>query len=1174
MCLLVTVAAALPGRPAGSQEPAGLRPPAGAAAFPSAGTRSSGLTPPLPANGDPLYVILNDPRDYPTLLQKIAVPDLEVRRVERSPTTGTSTTPPAGDETDRDLANRAVVEAVRVRGRVRGDAAVLRVDLTVVSTADGPTWIPIRLDNQRLIDAREGTRALELRSARSGRWEVQVASRGRHRIEVDLRSTVATRLSRAGLSLDIPAAPSTTVELDFDRRQSDLIVDANETYGQIDLPDGRGVRLSAHLTPRSRIEVSWAREDEVAGENAPLLTAQGDIAIDIDTEQMRTRSSWVIRSVRGSTRTLEVRLDEDDDVTELRLGDQQAEAGIEAVPGSSRLTIPLGQPLRPGEQRRLVLKTRRSLARAAGPNGGSGRRITFVGFPIQHAREQSGAIGVTQTANLWVAPASTEGLRRILPTFLPQELRERPGTTLAFEFLDQRFTLNLDVESSPPLVRAQSRSTVRIEGDRARSESTVELQWIRGRLFEVQLAVGPGLEVVSVGPPDVVEAWNPTATTAAPGPAGAEPRGLTIRLAPSVRDQSRVTLRLEGYQRLPREGPVRLGLFAPDETSAVTSTFTIVGDRGLAVELDDDPARRSAGADAGFRVAETASDRSGSVPPGAAAGTTLVLESTGSPRSLPLRISRLSRSIRQETLLSLEVARQRIDVVQKTTFSIRHGTCATLEIRVPKTIADGWELTDRQVADREDLPADADGSKRYRLYFDRPIADRTTLTFHWRQPIHPALEASRPRELTIPRIGFPEAGSGPARVELTAASGVVLSGTNPAWSGTAGDAGEPPRGDSAGLNFTETVAGQSAPFTVRAEAMEPVVLPAIVVPRLLVRTTQGFDDALRFRAWYRVETHGPSFPFQLPDGARMISARVDGRAVQRVELERNRPGYRLWFPAEAAARPVLVDLEYQLDGRAAGGHWPAPRLLDGGVVLQTLWEAKLPWDRVLLGVPPGWSDETEWTWGGNLWTRRPSRALAELPEWIHGDGGAAAAADDDLSDSPADDSNRLLFSRSGDPADLSVHIVSRAGLVAACSGITLILGFIAMFARVRFRTAWALAGLLSLLGAALAQPSLLIQLAQSSFLGATLTGLGLLIQSRLELRRWPAPAPGTARESSSGTVTPLPEPSPEVAAGLAVGSDDPTAIRVRTPSTLDYVPSPMTGSSEIAESRSSTLGRA
>ena len=114
--------------------------------------------------------------------------------------------------------------------------------------------------------------------------------------------------------------------------------------------------------------------------------------------------------------------------------------------------------------------TRRPSSREAG------RRIAFNGFPIVHARQQTGAIGITQSADLWVAPSS-QGLRRIVPTFLPKELAERPGTSLAFEFLDQPFALRLDVEASPPLVRSRSRTTFRLDGDRTRSEATIEFQW-------------------------------------------------------------------------------------------------------------------------------------------------------------------------------------------------------------------------------------------------------------------------------------------------------------------------------------------------------------------------------------------------------------------------------------------------------------------------------------------------------------------------------------------------------------------------------------------------------------------------------------------------------------------------------------------------------------------------
>ena len=270
----------------------------------------------------------------------------------------------------------------------------------------------------------------------------------------------------------------------------------------------------------------------------------------------------------------------------------------------------------------------------------------------------------------------------------------------------------------------------------------------------------------------------------------------------------------------------------------------------------------------------------------------------------------------------------------------------------------------------------------------------------------------------MPWITFPEAVAGPARVVLSTDARHRL----PRRATTRG----PPRrpaarpesaGEDAGLSYTEGPANRGRPFTFRATALEPVSLPTLLVPRLLIESSVGYDDAIRCRAWYWVETHGPVFPFALPEGARIIAVRVGGRAADRGDFEPTRAGYRLRFPAEAASRPALVELEYQLGAaaRAARLHWP-PRLLEGGVVLQTLWEARLPWDRTLLGVPAGWSDENEWYWAGILWIRRPWKDGSALTGWLLGDG-APAAAVDDLRDSTLDDSHHLLFSRSGEPGE-------------------------------------------------------------------------------------------------------------------------------------------------------------
>ena len=1113
----------------------------------------------------PYFVILDAPADFNALLQKLRQPDLEIRPVDRAKPgeNGPAPAAPAAESAPW------VIESVRIRGRVGNDSATLRVELTIVTSTDEATWVPIRLDDQRLVDAREGPRILDLQMMDGRRWQVGLAGRGRHRVDVELRSPLSTRPARASLSLAIPESPSTSLELDFDDRKPDLIVGTNEVYGQADLPERKGSRLTAQLSPRSRVDVSWAIDEEAGGRNPPLLTAQGDIAIDIDEERMLTRSSWVIRCVRGMTRTLEVRVDDRDEVTEVLLDGQQAGGGIEGGRGEGRLTIPLPEPLRPGAERRLVLMTRRPYTR------GAGHRIAFTGFPIVHARQQSGAIGVKQAADLWVAPASAQSLRRVIPTFLPRELAERPGTSLAFEFLDQPFSLVLDVEATPPLIRSRSRTQIRLDDDRARCEATIELQWIRGRPFEVEMSLGPGLKVVSVGPSAVVEAWHPTAETAAGVRAGGGlgPRGLTVRFSPAVRDQSAVTIRLDGFQRLPREGPVKLGLFAPEEATAVSSSVSVAADRGLSVELDQEAAR-SGRAD-GFTPAapDALTGRPASPPGDEPDAPALAFEATGSPRSLPIRIAHHARSLREGTLLSAEVSRRSIEILQRTTLTVSHGALAALEIRVPSALVGGWKLRDREVLDRKDQGRAPDGSRRYRLLLDRPILDRVTVEFQCQLPINPALDASG-REVEVPWITFPDAEETPIRIELTPKLGVVFQDGDPAWtrsraSGPAGAGGE-----AAELAYVGGPAAEGRPFRFRAMGLESMAMPTLLAPRLLIRSSLGFDDTVRYRAWYWLEAHGPSFPFALPDGNRIIAARVGGRAAERVDLEGNRDGqrlYRLRLPAESASRPVLVELEYQLDRAEAGSPWRAPQLLDDGLVLQTLWEVRLPWDRALLGVPNGWSDENEWYWGSNLWMRRPVRDVSAAGQWLLGDAAPTAAAEG-LREGGLDESQRLLFGRSagrpGESTEMTARTVARAWLVAASSGATLLLGFLAIFSRIRFRTAWAIAAVLVLLAVALIQPVAAAQIGQSSLMGVALTLLGVSIQHLLDRRRSRL-RPGRDSGSSLGAA----RSDSSLNRAAAVGSDDSTAIRVRTPSTMDFVPSPLAAQTSAEESRSSTVGR-
>jgi hypothetical protein len=155
--------------------------------------------------------------------------------------------------------------------------------------------------------------------------------------------------------------------------------------------------LSADLTPRSKLRLLWRANDAPSGDASPLLSARGEIAIDLGAGTLRTRSSWSVRSIRGITNTLEVTVDPDDEILDVDLDGQPAKSTIERVGEASRITIPLVEPLSTGQERKLVLATRR-LASTSSPS-----RLIFRGFPFFHAREQTGTIGVSRGADLWVS---------------------------------------------------------------------------------------------------------------------------------------------------------------------------------------------------------------------------------------------------------------------------------------------------------------------------------------------------------------------------------------------------------------------------------------------------------------------------------------------------------------------------------------------------------------------------------------------------------------------------------------------------------------------------------------------------------------------------------------------------------------------------------------------------
>lgn len=1089
----------------------------------------------------PVYLFLNTPEDLQQLLKKLEQPDFILM-------SGTGRRGRAGGTAEAEAPGRswtAVVRSVAVQGEVVGDAANLALDVAISSRLAGPHWVTLRLDQRTVTEAREQGRLLPLRVQPREGWQVELAGEGEHRIRVELKVPLRSTTEGQALDLMIPEAPSTEVRLDVDRVVSEARAGANEPVrGE---PIGRGsekrTRLSAHLSPRARLDLSWDVEAEPGAELAPLLSIQGEIAIDVDPGAFRTRSSWLVKALRGSMRSLELHLDPEDEVLEVTLDGQPIAAGIERAGAARRLSIPLTEPLRPGPTKRLVMTTQRKLPPKASA------RLAFHGFPLSNAKEQSGAIGIAQSGNLVITSTAGRGLRQIDPrTVLPADLRVRPATFLGYQFVDQPFELELHVEPSPRLVRFDARTTVSLDARHAKLDTWLGAEAANGRLFDVTIALPRELDLEAVGPAETVESWQISSERDGE-------RLLTARLTFRAQEASSFALHLTGRQTIDASRPVGLALFRPRESSLGGGRVAVLADRSLTVDLPE-PREGAAGAEV-FRPARQDPPPDWQWPAGRSVedSPALWLRYDGNPASLPLRVTVHPRSVVHETSLSVQLGRRGIEGRQDSEFSVHFGVLDQIDIEVPRELVGRWEVEEGDVASRTDLGLTARGGRLFRLKLNDVVTDRTHLTFRFRSPLGSELPSDKEAVVDVPWLRFVEGTSAPLRVRVTSEPGIRVDATPGPWLRSAGD-----EGTAAGLGspvqFRLQSPGNEAeapPLRLTATALALNPLPPLIASRLWLRTIEGPDNDLQTSAWFWIESHESTLSIALPYGAEWIRARVGGEPVGAVEQLPRSAGYRFRFPSRLGSGPLLVALDYRVAARHLTPAWSPPRLIDG-VILQTRWEVRVPSGREVLGVPSGWTDENEWYWDVYRAQRRPWKTTSALAAWASGSSSPATAARarlaDEWDDDGRGDDHGYLFQCTGPPPDLRLRVVSRGSLVALCSGPVLGLGVLMVLTRwPPFRLVWLVVLVLGLAVAMAVQPSLTLQLVQPAMIGVVFTLLAAVLQ---RLVGHPRPSSPAVFGDPSGLVVGV-SPGSSVSRLAAAGSDDSTAIRPRSVSTMDHV---------------------
>ncbi len=1137
--------ASTPGSPAVAGPVDGPMPPAQATASPG--------SKPLDA---PISVFLDTPADRDAFWKGLARPDFVIldgdlyRKLRRG---SEGNRPPA------DAAPPAVVDSIAVDGEVEGDWARLRVDLRVTMAADGPAWVPIQLDGLTLSAVREGDRDLGAKVGEDRSWLIELAGKGGHAVRVELIAPVRTTADGRRLELATPPAASTRVGLDVRQTVLDAATGPGEPLAVAPVEDKPGVaRLAARLSPRSRLEVGWRERSDPSIKLPVVLSAQGEIAVEVERGSIKARSSWIIAAVRGTTGRLTLRLDPAEEILEVEVDGRpvQVEAGREA--GRPVLAIPLAEPLRAASPRNVTIATRRPIA-ADGT-----ARVLLQGYPIDGAKVQAGILAVARTGPLFLNPTVGRGLRRIDPrTELPESLRSRHDTALAFEFNDQPFELNLAIDPAPPRITFDSRATVEVGPHSARVDCYLDCRVAQGRAFEVRVGLPRGLVFESAGPPEVVASAQVVAAGPRPGVAAGPdvPRSLVVALNRQAKEADAFTIHLTGRASFDATGPVAIPLFQGPADSANGGRVAVLGERDVSVELAeavDGPGPFRADPEvppAGWAWPAGASGRSG------VESARLWLRCDASPERLPLRVTARPRAVRHESTMAVAVDGRGADVVDEVSGEVASGGLTRLDVVFPPEIPARWDLQGAEPAGRELIGREPDGSRRYRLSFARELAGAFRLRFRYRVDFAGPPTPGRDSKLRLAPIRIAEGTSTGRAIRLAAGPGLDVRASGEGWS----PAASPGPGPDAAEDGEAPVRLVLASAVEEASAVEVLVreapragLPTTVASRLWIKTVQRAEGDLSTSAYYWLEARDGSITLDLPPGSRWARARVGGADlapgdVDLVAADR----YRLRFPASTAPGPLLVGVDYVVPAASAAaaaaatsGGWRPPELRDG-VVQQTLWEVRLVGPRAGIGVPSGWADENEWFWDGLIWRRRPSRGPVELSLWATGGGTRYRLADPLEATGQAAGRHGYLFSRPGPPSPLRFPIYSRSLLLLLCSGPALIAGLLVLARRPPPRLVGAsLLPVAFALGAWL-EPNATIQILQSSILGVALLIAAMAMHWALDRRPGGRPAGGRGRVDIQAI------PVSSLVIGPQIGSDDSTAIRPRpgasAASTADHI---------------------
>ncbi len=402
-----------------------------------------------------------------------------------------------------------LISTARFHGKVQGNLAALRLELTVDILTDDWLEVPLGLSEVAVSKVQfiepADPPSVPLLRVNKGQYILLVRGRGRYVLAVDFVRQLETQPGLHVLKYRVPSAAITTLELLIP--EENLKVDVKPllaaTTSREEVDGAGATRLQAFFGAVSQVELGWKPKTQAAAELEPVLVVDQFQHIHIDEALISHEVNFGYTIHRGGIDTFTIQLPGDFRVTDVD-GKNIARWEIEAGPKTADLKQPqilkvsLFSPAM--NKYSLKVKMERFIRKKQ-------LSLPLTAVLTRQVLRRTGLIAITHSPRRLTELTEIKNLARVDTHRLPKNLRKAKQVT-AYRFISSDYTGTIDIDTATPRITINQLWTLGVDADRLQLHGRLNYTIERAGVFVLKLNIPDTWKIDSIGPSKLVDNYQ------------------------------------------------------------------------------------------------------------------------------------------------------------------------------------------------------------------------------------------------------------------------------------------------------------------------------------------------------------------------------------------------------------------------------------------------------------------------------------------------------------------------------------------------------------------------------------------------------------------------------------------------------------------------------------------